>query len=543
LKKPFSAYCGAEPYLFLSYAHLDQDTVYSDMEWLYEAGFNIWYDEGIDIGSVWRQSVADALAESSGCLFFLTQNSILSENCRREILFALEEGVKIFTVRLDDTPLTRELKYSLSDRQALVKDEYGEQTYREQLKEALMRLAVKGPARILERPGSQPKYRTKIPLLCVNPFTSRASDEELQFYAQTLAADVGRCMFGSSYYVTEGRVADSALEPEEVGRKHRAQYVLNGTLIREDEKIRVSARIFETQHGKQVWADNFMGSEGSLGESIARIASELAAIVTMTFHQYEQERLRDIPELELDAWGLSIRSMTMPLRDHETAQASIRVARLAVERDDGFAEAHANLADVLVSQIITMLSDDIPADSRDALDHCNKALILNKDAVYVLNRCSRVHRVLGSEALALQIARRVDSLTIGEFTYTLYPALILNGFPQEVVTDASDNPRATHSWVSDAYTLLGEFAAAESWARTSVARGPSSYMGWMRLANVLGHIGQREEGCDILERVGEIRPPGWTKDTYKLSLRLNWRDKTELVDPLFAGIRQLESYE
>jgi len=51
---------------------------------------------------------------------------------------------------------------------------------------ALMDLAVKVPARVLERQGSQPKYRTKIPLLCVNPFTSRASDEELQFYAQML---------------------------------------------------------------------------------------------------------------------------------------------------------------------------------------------------------------------------------------------------------------------------------------------------------------------------------------------------------------------
>jgi hypothetical protein len=190
-----------------------------------------------------------------------------------------------------------------------------------------------------------------------------------------------------------------------------------------------------------------------------------------------------------------------------------------------------------------MLSDDIPADRGDALEHCNKALILNKDAVYVLNRCSRVHRVLGSEILALQLARRVDSLTIGEFTYTLYPALILNDFPQEVVTHARDNPRATHSWVSDAYPLLGDFVGAESWARTSVARGPGSYMGWMRLANVLGHIGKFEEGRDIMARVGDIRPPGWTEETYKLSLRLNWRDKTELVDPLFAGIRQLESFK
>ena len=539
MEKPFHAYHGTDPYLFVSYAHQDQGTAYREMTWLYEAGFNIWYDEGIEVGSVWRESVADALADASGCLFLLTKNSSISDNCLREIHFALEEDIKVYAVRFDDTRLSRQLKFTLSDRQALVRGDYDEPTYRKLLIEALTNITVRNPERILERPGSKARYRTEIPLLCVNPFSCMANDEELTFFCRNLATDISRCMFSSSYYVTEGQLSDVDLKPEEVGRKHRAQYVLSGTLVRVGDKIRASVRVSETHHGTQVWAGNFDPDGDNIPDIIAAIAAEIAAGVSFTFYQYELERLKDVPEDDLDAWGLSIKSMSTLVRDAESAATCIRQGRLAVERDGEFAEAHANLADAIVSMIIAMFSENVDQDTSEALAHCDKALMLNKDSVFVLNRCSRVHRVLGNASLALQLARRVDSLTIGEFTYTLYPALIINGLSDEVVSHASNNSRATHSWVSDACVLLGDFDEAENWIRTSIARSPGSYMGWMRLANILGHRDQLDEARDVLSKVKGVSPTNWTPAVYERSLQLNWRDDAQFVDPLFAGIAKL----
>lgn len=71
-EKPFPAYEGTDPYFFVSYAHEDGEIVYPEMAWLEPAGFNLWYDDGIHVGTVWRQALADALSGAAGLVFFAT---------------------------------------------------------------------------------------------------------------------------------------------------------------------------------------------------------------------------------------------------------------------------------------------------------------------------------------------------------------------------------------------------------------------------------------------------------------------------------------
>ena len=58
---PFSAYQGDEPYIFVCYAHEDDEIVYPEIRWLRDQGINIWYDEGISAGKVWRRELAVAI--------------------------------------------------------------------------------------------------------------------------------------------------------------------------------------------------------------------------------------------------------------------------------------------------------------------------------------------------------------------------------------------------------------------------------------------------------------------------------------------------
>lgn len=51
MERPFKAYQGDEPYIFVCYAHDDAARVYPEIARLREVGFHIWYDEGISPGS------------------------------------------------------------------------------------------------------------------------------------------------------------------------------------------------------------------------------------------------------------------------------------------------------------------------------------------------------------------------------------------------------------------------------------------------------------------------------------------------------------
>ena len=52
MDKPFPAYQGDEPYVFVCYAHEDEDVVYPELAWLHEQGIKLWYDEGISGGKI-----------------------------------------------------------------------------------------------------------------------------------------------------------------------------------------------------------------------------------------------------------------------------------------------------------------------------------------------------------------------------------------------------------------------------------------------------------------------------------------------------------
>ena len=95
MDRPFSAYQGDEPYIFVSYAHEDDETVYPEIQWLKDQGFNIWYDEGISAGKNWRAEIGDSLLKADYLLFYISKASLTSEHCLREISLALDEGKKL----------------------------------------------------------------------------------------------------------------------------------------------------------------------------------------------------------------------------------------------------------------------------------------------------------------------------------------------------------------------------------------------------------------------------------------------------------------
>ena len=65
---PFEAYEGEDPYLFISYSHQDAHFVYPEITQLRDAGYNIWYDEGVAASNEWPEEIANAVL---GCSVFV----------------------------------------------------------------------------------------------------------------------------------------------------------------------------------------------------------------------------------------------------------------------------------------------------------------------------------------------------------------------------------------------------------------------------------------------------------------------------------------
>ena len=126
---PFEAYNGEDPYLFISYSHQDAHLVYPEICLLNDAGYNIWYDEGVAASNEWPEEIANAVLGCSVFLCFITPRATDSVNCRNEINLALNEKKPFLAIHLEDTELPPGLRLRMGDLQAILKNKIPQARY------------------------------------------------------------------------------------------------------------------------------------------------------------------------------------------------------------------------------------------------------------------------------------------------------------------------------------------------------------------------------------------------------------------------------
>lgn len=111
---PFPPYRGDKDYVFVSYAHKDDAAVFDLIRRLHEKKYRVWYDQGIDAGANWPQTVAEKLLGSRMVLIFLSENAVRSQNCQREINYAVSRRKDMVVIKLDECDVPADMAMQLS---------------------------------------------------------------------------------------------------------------------------------------------------------------------------------------------------------------------------------------------------------------------------------------------------------------------------------------------------------------------------------------------------------------------------------------------
>ena len=133
MDRPFPAYQGDEPYIFVSYSHEDSDVVLPGIQQLRDQGFNIWYDEGISPGASWREELAESILGCDLFIILISPRSADSDNCLKELNYALEHDRPVLAIHQEPTQLSPGLELALNDRQAIFRYDLTEEEYRDKV--------------------------------------------------------------------------------------------------------------------------------------------------------------------------------------------------------------------------------------------------------------------------------------------------------------------------------------------------------------------------------------------------------------------------
>ena len=130
-------YQGNEPYIFISYAHADEKAVGIVLADLEKNGVRFWYDDGIEAGCEWPEFIAERLTSSSMMIAFLSNAYANSDNCRKEMHYAVSNGIKTINVFLEDANVTPGMMLQIGNIFALMKYRMEDTEFYERLYQAL----------------------------------------------------------------------------------------------------------------------------------------------------------------------------------------------------------------------------------------------------------------------------------------------------------------------------------------------------------------------------------------------------------------------
>lgn len=388
--RPFPAYRGEEPFVFISYSHRDSERVFQEITWLRDQGINIWYDEGIEAGREWRDEIASAIARASALIYFVTPDAAQSENCRNEVNFAADEQIPIVTIYLEKTELPGGLRLTLSNRQAILRydlnpDEYARKlfTFLETHVRVAPDLTQHAPRSRSKRPvllalglilipvvvwiaiwlqqdvgqtsvgNLKPLPEARLRSVAVLPFKNLSDKTE------SIADGISLDLVTGLSKIHDIRVAAStssfafkeqALDVGDIGRKLRVDTVLEGSFRVVDGTARVNAQLLLVEDGYQLWSERYDLPFTNALAVQDQVTSQILDSVRL--HLIEREAFES-GEVALSAYNLYLVA-----RDNMRARTedSLLVARAQFEEsialDPEFAPAWSDLA-----RTIVLLSD------------------------------------------------------------------------------------------------------------------------------------------------------------------------------------------
>ncbi|MDQ0558948.1 TolB-like protein/class 3 adenylate cyclase/Tfp pilus assembly protein PilF [Rhizobium mesoamericanum] len=361
------------------------------------------------------------------------------------------------------------------------------------------------------------------PSIAVLPFSNMSSMEEQEHFSDgftdELIATLARCRWllvaaRNSSFSYKGRQANARQVAEDLGVK----YVLEGSVRRADNRIRVTAQLLNGTDGTLLWAERYDRTLADIFEVQDQLASEITGTIEPELGSIEFAALRGRTVLDMDAWEIYLKGLWHLYRftfdELKTAKA---LFEQAISIDPTFAQAQARLAYVHIQ-----LGWYGPLDER--AERICKAIELAERAIGLDQKEPAAHLALG-RALALDgateagIAHLRNALQLdqsfAQAHFALGQVLCYVERPAEGIAEIREafrlSPRDPHLWtfhniLAIANYQLNNMAEAAKAARASLHSPNATFWPAIVLVAILGRQGKIDEAQEAMARLHRFRP-------------------------------------
>jgi adenylate cyclase len=358
------------------------------------------------------------------------------------------------------------------------------------------------------------------PSIAVLPFTNMSGDPEQEFVADGIAEDIITALSRysslfviarNSSFTYKGRAVDVTI----VGRELGVRYVLEGSVRRASNRIRVTAQLVEAETGKHVWAERYDRDLANIFAMQDEITEASTTAMAPAIADAEQQRAMRKPPASLDAWtayqrGLWHLSKVTP-DDNCLAE---KFFRQAVDLDPGFAGGYKGLS-ATQGRVADFQGRDLPEALRSAETLARRAVALDGADAEARTRLANALYRRGDHEGGLAEAEQALAISpnLADAHGVRGATLIFSGRVKEGLASLERcirlNPRQSATRLNQfalGLYFLREYEAAVEAAKRVIRSYPDFPNTYRWLAAALGQLGRIEEAKKALEKAMAIVP-------------------------------------
>jgi TolB-like protein len=359
------------------------------------------------------------------------------------------------------------------------------------------------------------------PSIAVLPFLNMSGDHDQEYFADAVSEDIITALSRWRWFFVIARNSSFAykgagVDVPRIGRELGVRYLLEGSVRKVGERVRVNAQLIEAASAAHIWADTFDRDLAHLLDMQDEITEQVVAAIEPAMRQSEGVRLARKPLSDLSAldcyqrgmWRLNKTNWHLGGARDDYAGA-LELFRKAVALDPELPLGHIGLARALYGGAVYGWTKSAREDLLEAHKAARTAIELDPRDALGYFAASGASLCLGEHAAAIDEARRTIALNpnFGFGHFRLGQALLFGGRPAEAVAPIERSLRfspfdpqlaAMHMTLALALHHAGDFEAAVEQAKFAL------YLGNWRAAPVLAaslvRLGRLEEAAREIGR-------------------------------------------
>jgi adenylate cyclase len=359
--------------------------------------------------------------------------------------------------------------------------------------------------------------------IAILPFANMSGDPEQEYFSDGITEDIitdlskiaGLTVIArNSSFTYKGRSVDVRT----IGRELGVRSVLEGSIRRAGQRVRITAQLVDAATGGHLWAERYDRDLTDIFEVQDDVTHRIVDALKVTLSSAEKARLADVKASNIAAYDCVLRGREFMLgkdKTRETFEQAIKFFKKAVELDPNYSQAYACLGFGYMFDYQNRWSDDPDSSLPIAKQYARQAI--EKDPNEPLARC--VSALAASYERDLDLAKSEIDIAI-----SLNPNLALahnlrgtirsfSGQPLEAIPeielamrlDPALIPQFLH-FLGLANLLAGKYETAAALLRQRIILVPGTDFTRAVLASALGHLGDVDEARRVWHELKEINP-------------------------------------